>query len=67
MCTFVKKVFLITLQLLYRMQIFTITSLAAIIIASAQAALPLTNKGCQCLSDCQICSQYHSVSSENYC
>jgi len=43
------------------MKIPAITSLAAIIIASAQAALPLTNKGCQCLSDCKICSSYHSV------
>lgn len=49
---------------LYRMQILAITLFVAIIIASAQAVLPLTNKGCQCLSDCKICSSYHSVSAQ---
>merc|ERR1719198_852988 len=25
------------------------------------AALPITANGCQCLSDCKICSSYHSL------
>jgi len=43
------------------MKIFLITSVVAIAIASVQAALPLTEKGCQCLSECKTCALYHSV------
>ena len=30
------------------------------------AALPVTAKGCQCLSECKICSSYHSVRPQSH-
>ena len=46
------------------MKIRAITSFVAITITLVQAAFPLSDKGCQCLSDCKVCKDYHSVSTE---
>ena len=43
---------------------FELTNMLVII--ADLGARPVTNKGCQCLSDCKLCPSYHSVGLGNH-